>query len=124
MQSFPSEFPVVAIQQLVKFVTKSDSDLPKAALAAYNVIGYAGFQAFGQPVLQLVNGTPPGVVTTTKELTDEEVTEAVQAFNDVINTGPLTSSGLKTSLKDKIPEWLIKYLLTILMNYLTKINNG
>ena len=45
--NFPSDFPMDAARQVVKFISRKDSDLSRAALAAWRVLGYAGHLAFG-----------------------------------------------------------------------------
>jgi hypothetical protein len=55
VQKFPSEFPLDAIKQLTLYVTKQDPDLGRVALAAWNILGYAGHMSFGSSA-PLMNG--------------------------------------------------------------------
>lgn len=45
--SFPSEFPGLAVQQVLAFVTKKDEDKARLALAAYELLGYGLKTYFG-----------------------------------------------------------------------------
>jgi hypothetical protein len=49
---FPTELPIEAGKQIIKFATKQDADLGRAGLAAWNLLGYAGHLAFGDVKLE------------------------------------------------------------------------
>lgn len=50
---FPTDLPKTSVQQLYKFATRQDPDLGKAALAAWQILGYAGHLTFGDVSLNL-----------------------------------------------------------------------
>lgn len=49
--AFPTELPLEAGKQIIKYATKQDADLGRAALAAWQILGFAGHLAFGNPQL-------------------------------------------------------------------------
>ena len=129
--TFPNEFPALELKQLVKFISKQDTDHAKVALAAYGILGYAGYQVYGQPTLQLANqGTiaagglaanaAPKVedVVIPREISDKEIVETVQRLNDVINDGKL--KGASAGVQD-IPKWVFDILFQILETFLNRI---
>lgn len=79
MDKFPSELPLLAVRQLFKFVKREDQDLGKAALAAWQVLGYAGHLAFGDA--QFLAGDEPiaqtGPIDYTQLLTEAEQSGAI-----------------------------------------------
>jgi hypothetical protein len=93
---FPSDVPVTAIQQIGKFVTKSDSDLGRAALAAWQVLGYAGYQVFGPVQLLTTDAGPAPTHEDFKSLVDGTV-----------------------DLKS-LPPWLIPLAIQILLRFLER----
>lgn len=54
--TFPTDVPKEAIKQIYSFATRQDPNLGKAALAAWQVLGYAGHLAFGS--VSLDNNMP------------------------------------------------------------------
>lgn len=45
--SFPADFPGLAVQQVLAFVTKKDEDKARVALATYELLGYGLKMYFG-----------------------------------------------------------------------------
>ncbi len=149
MTQFPSEFPANELKQLIKFVTKQDSDIGKAALAGYAIIGYGGYQAFGQPVISgtLIGAKVPtpfgaapaiGVVATPvgpvvelgkpdeilNDPTPQQVQKCVSEINDLINASQVISQGglAKAQLTmPTIPSWVYSLILQILETVFTNL---
>lgn len=70
---FPSDLPKAAVRQLYAFATRTDPDVGKAALAAWQVLGYVGHLGFGDvslaPDMPLTQSGPPnwGAILATAE---------------------------------------------------------
>lgn len=112
---FPTEFPALEIKQIVKFITKQDADLSKAVLAGYTILGYAGYQAFGQPVLQLVGTANEPPVEPTKAQLVASIAEVNDLLNKIEGVPTLKQGSIQ------IPQWLMDYVLTLLQTYLKKL---
>jgi hypothetical protein len=95
--AFPKEFPKEAVHQVVAFVTKQDQDLGRAALAAWNILGFAGHLSFGDVVIPTLNQEM-------KPLSHEEMIASLTTLDT----------------KGAIPPWVIDLAINIIMRLINK----
>lgn len=102
MVNFPTELPLEAVRQVIKFARRDDTDLGRAALAAWNVLGYAGHLSFGAPVFLIgATGDDDFDINSLSGMSMEDI------LNDV-------------KLKGMIPPWLISLGIQVVLRFLQR----